>query len=207
MILKCRPQRPRPSVVRERVDIASSYTWDLSSIFASWEAWEEAYSRPRTGDRTLSVARRQARRGRRAVAAGLPGRGRAGAARVSRVVFRGASLRRRSARQRRRRPPAARADSDRAVASGHLVVQPRAAADSRSPPCVSGWPRPRSWRSIALPSRTCSASRRTCSTPPASSCCRCRGGWRPRLPTPTRRCPRPMPGSRPSRYRPASRCR
>ena len=32
-----------PSSVRERADIASSYTWDLSSIFPSWEAWEAAY--------------------------------------------------------------------------------------------------------------------------------------------------------------------
>ena len=29
--------------MRERADIASAYTWDLSSIFSSWEAWEEAY--------------------------------------------------------------------------------------------------------------------------------------------------------------------
>ncbi len=29
--------------MRERADIASSYTWDLSSIFSSWEAWETAY--------------------------------------------------------------------------------------------------------------------------------------------------------------------
>ena len=32
-----------PSSVRERAEIASSYTWNLSSIFPSWEAWEEAY--------------------------------------------------------------------------------------------------------------------------------------------------------------------
>ena len=37
------PTVPAPSVVRERADIASSYTWDLSSIFPSWPAWEKAY--------------------------------------------------------------------------------------------------------------------------------------------------------------------
>ena len=87
-------------------------------------------SRPRAGHRTLSIARRPACRERTAVAAGLPGRGCPRAARVSRVVFRGTALRRGSARQRGGRPPAAGADSHRAVASGHLVVQPRVAPDS-----------------------------------------------------------------------------
>jgi len=32
-----------PSVVRERTEIAPAYTWDLSSIFATWDAWEQAY--------------------------------------------------------------------------------------------------------------------------------------------------------------------
>jgi len=32
-----------PSVVRDRADIPVSDTWDLSSIFSSWAAWEDAY--------------------------------------------------------------------------------------------------------------------------------------------------------------------
>jgi oligoendopeptidase F len=31
------------AVVRERSEIAPAYTWDLSSIFASWDGWEQAY--------------------------------------------------------------------------------------------------------------------------------------------------------------------
>jgi oligoendopeptidase F len=37
------PTVPAPSVLRERADIPVSDTWDLSSIFPSWTAWEEAY--------------------------------------------------------------------------------------------------------------------------------------------------------------------
>src|SRR4051794_803190 len=32
-----------PSALRERVDIADQYKWNLSSIFESWDSWQRAY--------------------------------------------------------------------------------------------------------------------------------------------------------------------
>ena len=34
-----------PAVVPPRSDVPSQYTWDLSSIFASWVEWEAAFER------------------------------------------------------------------------------------------------------------------------------------------------------------------
>ena len=33
---------PAPSLVPARESLDPKYTWDLSSIFTSWEAWEQA---------------------------------------------------------------------------------------------------------------------------------------------------------------------
>ncbi len=38
------PAAAAPAVVPPRHEIASQYTWDLSSIFASWDAWETGFA-------------------------------------------------------------------------------------------------------------------------------------------------------------------
>lgn len=38
------PAAPAPSLVPARESIDQKYTWDLSSIFASWEAWDQAFA-------------------------------------------------------------------------------------------------------------------------------------------------------------------
>ena len=35
---------PAPSLVPSRESLDPKYTWDLSSIFPSWEAWEAAFA-------------------------------------------------------------------------------------------------------------------------------------------------------------------
>ena len=37
------PAVAAPAVIPPRHEIAPRYTWDLSSIFASWADWERAY--------------------------------------------------------------------------------------------------------------------------------------------------------------------
>jgi len=39
-----RSAAPAPSLVPTRDTIDPKYTWDLNSIFASWEAWEAAFA-------------------------------------------------------------------------------------------------------------------------------------------------------------------
>ena len=47
-----------PSVVPARSDIASQYTWDVSAIFPSWDAWEAAFA-----DLDLAIERYKAHEG------------------------------------------------------------------------------------------------------------------------------------------------
>ncbi len=35
---------PAPSLVPARELLDQKYTWDLSSIFTSWDAWEQAFT-------------------------------------------------------------------------------------------------------------------------------------------------------------------
>ena len=83
----------------------------------------------------------------------------------------------------------------------------RSCSAFRSTPFASGWTRPTTSPSIASSSRTCSGSRNTCWTRPASGCCRCRAAWAACRTTPTRRSRPPTRAFRPSRCQPASRFR
>ncbi len=125
---------PSAALVPARETIDPKHTWDLSAIFESWEAWEAGYQALDQGIETFKQFEGTLAQGGERLLAALRRAGRARSAGVPRLVFRLALLRPGSARQRRERPPPARAAAARALESGDVVVQSRAAADSARPP-------------------------------------------------------------------------
>ena len=116
--------------------------------------------------------------------------------------FASLQLRPGSARQHRQRPaPASAAAASRGGGRRRRGSTPNC--------CASRSTRSAQWMdavagagaSIASSSRICSGSRSTCSTRPASGCCRCRAGLAACRTTRTRRCRRPTRGFRRSRCR------
>ena len=130
-----------PPGVRSRLreEIPDRFKWKLTDIFPDWETWESAYKTARSGHRGLHRAQGHARRRARQAARRVPPVRVDGPARLPRLVFPGAAVRRGPARQRHQREAAAGPDPVRAARPGRVLVQPRAAVDSaRDRPRLDG---------------------------------------------------------------------
>ena len=123
---------------------------------------------PRRRDRSLRRAPGDAGAGARAAGRGVRHVRGARPARLPRLVFPVAALRRGPARQRRQRAAAAGAAAVRAMETGRVLVQPGAARRSRTRPCAAGWRRSSRCGSTASPSTISTGSRSTSSIMPAS---------------------------------------
>ena len=133
-----KPPLPSRHAAASAATSTDRYKWNLTDIFPDWEAWEAGYKAARRGNRSIRGAEGHAGARGRPAARGVPAVRGARPARLSRLVFPVAPVRRGSARQQRQRAAPAGADPVRQVEAGGVVVQPGAARRFRST-TVRGW--------------------------------------------------------------------
>ena len=122
------PAAPAPStLVPARASLDQKYTWDLSSIFTSWDAWEQAFTELDRGIEAYKKYEGTLAQGGDQLLRALTDRDALGAAELQGLVLPVAAIRRGSAQQHHQRAPAARAAADREVAAGDVVVSARVA--------------------------------------------------------------------------------
>ena len=200
---------PTTGSPKDRHELAVADTWNLDDIYAERRrTGRRAVPRSKPASSGLAApARARWPRAAPALLDGAAGSRRARPARLSRLLLRRAPLRPGPARQRRQRPAPARPAPAGAVGQATSWFNPELLAIPLA--TVQGWMRESDGAgALSLrASRTSTGSRSTCSTRRASGCWRCRRSSATPPTTATTRSPPPTPSSRPSRCRPAKRCR
>ena len=173
--------------LRDRDQIPDRFKWNLTSIFETGTRWHRGYEELDGKIAAFAALQGTLADGPAALLDGAEAPGRDRAARVQ-----GAGTSRRCGTTRISATTRSTPGASRSRSCSPRRRRPRpgsipSCCRFRSRRSSSGWRRCRRSPSTGSPSRTCTASRSTCSTTRASACCRCRAASPRRRTTPTRR--------------------